>query len=369
MKLKLVFSWATAALILVACGGGNNSAPKAYVAGDSLNDVGVFGARFTVQSSNPASPYLVWPEHVANAYQLNKLCPAYNASLAAVADCTGYAVGGAQINPVSLTRTSGLVTGATIGSDSTPSSIVKQIQDMGTGRTFGAQDLIMVDGGGNDVNALASSLLEGLNPMNPFAAQALTAYRTVLKDLLPPAAVDAVANTDTNGLINLGGAYMQQTAVMLSSAIKTHLIAQGASRVVILNLPDLSKAPVLNTQPAPVPAIMAGWADAMNSKLTAELSAESAKVVIVDFKGILNGFVAAPSSAKIGLVSLSNAKDKACGTTPITSCTDTLLDAGAPAPADWRTYLFADNLHSTPFGNELLAQSVRSAVTAKGWSY
>jgi outer membrane lipase/esterase len=364
-RLKLWASALGAALVLAACGGGDTASffPKAYVAGDSLNDVGVFGARFTVQSGNPASPYLVWPEHVANAYQLDSLCPAYNALLASVAHCTGYAVGGAQINPVSVIRTGGWVTGASIGSDSSPMSIVKQIQDMGAGRRFASNDLIMIDGGGNDVNALASTLLEGLGGNTA----GIPAYKTILSDLLPTASVTAVLDTDTNGLINLGGAYMQKTAKMLADAIKTNLIAKGAGRVVILNLPDLSKAPVLNSAGASAGAIVNAWAQAMNAQLASELASESAKVLIFDFYSALNGFVDNPGSAGVGLVTLSNVRDKACGTTGITSCIDTTLDASGPS--DWRTYLFADDLHATPFGNELTAQAVRAAISTKGWTY
>lgn len=372
MNIKLTLASAMALFLLAGCGGDDTAptpTPKAFVAGDSLNDVGVFGARATVQSANVSAPYLVWPEIVANSYKLNKLCPAYNAALSTIVDCTGYAIGGAQINPVVLSRSQGLVVSATIMSDVTPMSIVKQIQDMGAGRTFGSQDLMMIDGGGNDVNALASAFFEGLNPLNPFATQALSAYKAVLKDLLPATSVDAVASNDTTALTNLGSAYMQQLAVMLANAIKSNLIAKGAARIVVLNIPDLSKTPALNALTAPVPATMGAWADAFNTKLVSELSAETSKVLVVDFKSILNGYVAAPSLAKVGLVSLSNARDRACGNKAISSCTDTFLDAGPPSPADWRTYLFADDLHATPFGNELMAQSVRSAIASRGWSF
>ncbi|WP_395667782.1 SGNH/GDSL hydrolase family protein [Rhodoferax sp.] len=356
-----------AAIVLVGCGGGTSEPPKAYVAGDSLNDVGVFGIRFTVQSSNPSNPYLVWPEHISNGYRLNTLCAAYNGTLAPVAGCTGYAVGGAQINPVTLTLTSGLVTGATVDSDATPESIVKQLQDMGSGRNFAHYDLIMVDGGGNDVGALSQALLEGLTLGNPFAAQALAAYRTMLKDLLPAATVDAVLNTDSTGLANLGAAYMQQTAIMLANAVKTNVLAKGAGRVVVVNLPDLSKAPALNTAGPQAAAIVNGWAQAFNATLSAQLSADSARVVIFDFYSTLNSFVANPSSATIGATALTNVTDKACGTTNIAVCTDSLLNGSGPA--DWSTHLFADSLHATPFGNQLMAQSIRSAINAKGWTF
>ncbi len=208
MKWRLSLVGLAAAALVAACGGGDGPQPQVYVAGDSLNDVGVFGRRSTVQSADTSNPYKVWVDHVAANAGVDSLCAAYDgtADFAPKAGCTGYAVGGAQINPVTLQRTSGLVSGAAIDSDSTPMSIVQQIKDMAAGRTFEPHDLILVDGGGNDANALASSLLEGLNPNNPLRAQAIAAYATILKDLLPAATVDAAlaaAATDPTTLIQL----------------------------------------------------------------------------------------------------------------------------------------------------------------------
>jgi outer membrane lipase/esterase len=369
-QFKLLALTACALFVLSGCGGGdsvtppaNQASPASFVAGDSLVDVGVFGARFTVQSSNAAKPNLVWPELISNGFNLGKLCAAYSgAAFTPVANCSGYGVGGAQINPVKIDKTGGFVSGATIGSDTNAMSIIQQITDMANGRAFGSKDLILIDGGGNDINALATSLLEGLGG-NPAA---IPAYKKVLKDLLPTQAATIDAAATPTDLVNLGGAYMQVAATMLANAIKTKLITSGAQRIVVLNVPNLSRTPDLISQAAAHPALN-GWALAFNNKLTSELGSESAKVEIVNFYGLLDTYTSNPGSAAIGAVSLSNVTSKACGTTNVTACTDTLLDASGPT--GWRTYLFADGLHSTPFGNELLAQSVRSAITAKGWTY
>jgi outer membrane lipase/esterase len=373
MTWRLTLIGFATAFAIAGCGGGDPVEPprQVYVAGDSLNDVGVFGVRFTVQSANAGSPYTVWTEQVAQAAGVASLCAAYkgNESFAPVANCTGHAVGGAQINPVSLQRTSNLVSGATIGSDATPMSIVQQIKNMAHGRTFGSKDLILVDGGGNDANALASSLLEGLNPANPFRAQAIGAYATILKDLLDDATVDAAVTLALGGnptaLIQLGGAYMQAAATMLSSTIKSELLAKGAQRVVLLNLPDLSKTPALNAQPDQGKDIVRAWSQAMNAQLQTDLASES-RVLVVDFYATINGWVSNPASGSIGLASLSNVTTRACGNVTITNCTDSGLDSSGPG--DWRTHLFADNLHSTPFGNQLLANVVQARIASKGWN-
>lgn len=367
MKWRLSLVGLATAALVAACGGGDE--PMVYAAGDSLNDVGVFGVRFTVQSADASNPYKIWVDHIAASAGISSMCAAYdgNAAFAVQSGCTGYAVGGAQINPVTLLRTGGLVSGATIGSDTTPMSVVQQIKDMASGRTFGPQDLILIDGGGNDANAIATSLLEGLAG-NP---QAIAAYSDILKDLLPATTVDAAVAaaiatpSSPTALIELGGAYMQATAAMLTSAIQTELLAKGAQRVVVLNLPDLSKTPALNTQPDSAKAIVSAWAQAMNTKLQSDLGAEP-KVLIVNFFGTLNGWVADKGSARIGLVSLSNVTERACGNTSAASCSEAALDTSGPG--DWRTHLFADNLHATPFANQLTANHVQAQIKAKGWN-
>jgi outer membrane lipase/esterase len=365
MTWRLTFIGFATALAMAGCGGGDPvTAPQVYVAGDSLNDVGVFGFRFTVQSANAGSPYKVWTEHVASAAGVASLCAAYNgaASFAPVANCTGHAVGGAQINPVNLKLNDKVVTGVDIGEDSIPLSIVQQIRNIAQGRTFASKDLILVDGGGNDANALATSLLQGLAGNSA----AIGAYATILKDLLDDSAVDAaVAQGDLATLIQLGGAYMQAAADMLSSAIKSELLAKGAQRVVVLNLPDLSKAPALNTQPDDAKGIVRAWSQAMNAGLQTKLGSES-KVLIVDFYSALDGWVSNPSSGTVGLASLSNVTSRACGSTDIPLCTDSGLDASGPS--DWRTHMFADDLHATPFGNQLLANFVQARIATKGWN-
>jgi outer membrane lipase/esterase len=360
---KWVLSASMAALLvagLAGCGG-SPTANKVYVVGDSLNDVGVFDTRFTVKSIDTSNPYRVWTEHVASGVEADYPCAAYAGlqGFAAKSGCTGYAVGGAQINPatVSLSDPGRVVTSVTIDSDASPFSIIQQIKDAGKS-SFSSVDMVLVDGGGNDANALANTLFQGFSG-NPIGT---AGYKTILKDLLPASVVDPVV--DPTGLANLGGAYMQTAATMLANAIKTELIAKNVHRVVVMNLPDLSKTPGLSTAPASVKAIAAGWAQAFNAQLQTELGSES-KVLIVDFYGKLNDWVADPSSAKLGLLALTNVTDRACGTTSARDCQESVLNVSGPS--DWRTHLFVDDLHATPFANQLVATWVLGQIKAKGW--
>ncbi len=348
---------------VVGCGGGGSSTPKkVYVAGDSLNDVGVYGMRFTVQSGDAKNPHRVWTEHVAASIGAAYPCAAYDGlqSFAAKSGCTAYAVGGAQINPATLNRTGVAISSVTIGSDTAPQSVIQQIKDVGK-NTFRYEDMVLVNGGGNDINVLLTSLSEGLllgyTPANAFA------YKTVMKDLLPATMVDSTPNTPAD-LTVLGTQYMQALATSLSNAVKAELLVKEAQRVLVLNLPNVAKAPILNTS-APVVQDLAGTLTrAFNAQLQKELGGES-KVLIVDFDAKLGDWINNPTNAKLNGFNLTNVTAKACGTTALRDCSDAVLNASGPS--DWKTYLFVDDLHATPFAYQLMGQWVTEQIKAKGW--
>ncbi len=104
--------------------------------------------------------------------------------------------------------------------------------------------------------------------------------------------------------------------------------------------------------------------DAERTRSQGELGSES-KVLIVDFYGKLNDWVADPSSGKLGVLALTNVTDRACGTTSARDCQES--DLNTTGPSDWRTHLFVDDLHATPFANQLVATWVLGQIKAKGW--
>ena len=363
-----------AASLLVACGGGGaDTTPAApiqtvKVMGDSIADSGTFGYKFTVQGAAPTGPSStpIWPEMVASSYG-STLCPHYvftGSAFNSTAGCTNYAIGGGRINNFTA--------------PTSPVSIVQQLSDAGNDG-FGAGDLLLIDGGGNDAADLIGAYLAA-------SRDGGAAYRAVLSTLLP---VNAGLAGGANGMAQVGGAYMAALADKFHGAIDANALKKGAMRVAVLNMPAIDKTPRLQQvlggitasagpeASAQVQGLLKAWLEAFNAQLAARFAGND-KVVVVDFYTAFNDQVANP--AQFGL---TNAKNTACQVTSVggdglpaytfPTCTVTALSAqtppaGATGGADWwKTYAFSDSFHPTPYGHQLVSQLVSRALARAGW--
>lgn len=366
-----------AASLLVACGGGGaDTTPAApiqtvKVMGDSIADSGTFGYKFTVQGAAPTGPSStpIWPEMVASSYG-STLCPHYaftGSAFNSTAGCTNYAIGGGRINNFTA--------------PTSPVSIVQQLSDAGNDG-FGAGDLLLIDGGGNDAADLIGAYLAA-------SRDGGAAYRAVLSTLLPVATVNAGLAGGANGMAQVGGAYMAALADKFHGAIDANALKKGAMRVAVLNMPAIDKTPRLQQvlggitasagpeASAQVQGLLKAWLEAFNAQLATRFAGND-KVVVVDFYTAFNDQVANP--AQFGL---TNAKNTACPVTSVggdglpaytfPTCTVTALSAqtppaGATGGADWwKTYAFSDSFHPTPYGHQLVSQLVSRALARAGW--
>lgn len=367
--VKLATSIAAVAL-LAACGGGDiMTTTSVRVAGDSLSDSGTFGFRFTVQGSATA-PLPIWTEVVAQGVGVSALCARNVATSAttvvlnpsAVA-CTSHAVGGARINPIGTAN------------DTTPFSVVQQLTNLAADATFKETELLLVNGGGNDLADLVGAFLA-------ISIDNGAAYTSLLAEL----GITPTANTP-EALAQAGVAYATALADKLVAAIDSQALSQGARRVVVLNAPDIIKTPrfqqvlagVSATAGAPAAAqvaVVAGqWVQAFNGRLSSQL-ANRPTVAVVDFFNEFNTWIAIPANH-----GLTNTSTPACPVTgrdsiglptySIQSCSAQSLSASPPAgSADanwWRTFVFSDNFHGTPKTNELMGNLVLQTLNAKGW--
>lgn len=395
------------ACALVACGGGggNSGVNKTQVttlkvAGASLADSGALGYKFTVQ---PSSTYpLVYTERIAATYGTSQLCSAYlgratQNNAAADANCSNFAVAGASVNNYNMDADAALPTFAQSG--------VKQLADMAAASDFTSGDLVLVgEFAANDVATLVT------------AYSALSAggtdFRTMLLTLLPQATVDGLIGT-AQGRASLGVLYMQKIADKLRDAINTSLIANGATRIAVLNCLDVTLTPKLQAalaqlrlgeanDPTNYPAgtannfqaMVRAWVQAFNTQLDANMAPYGSKVAVVDFYTNFVAEMADPTQYGLtdvtytvcdeivnsgSTTSIATAGSTSLSTvvsgvpTVAAACTSTAASALTPQHSAvngtnwWKTYLFADNFHPTPYGHQLLAQLVAKRLTEAGW--
>jgi phospholipase/lecithinase/hemolysin len=343
-------------------------APRVFVAGDSLADVGTFGFKATVQSAaNPAAGYPVYPEIVARDLGAGSLCSYFSSSDSLVftthAGCTDFAVGGAQV-----------VSSVSRGGSALPYSVQYQLEHAvaANGGAWKAGDLVIVDAGANDAAGLATSYRDA----RASSASSQAIYAALLAQQLDASTIQqALAQPDGGSVA--ARLYMQEVARTLWTAVKANTLDKGATRVVLLNVPDLSLTPKFRTianeiataegaaAGAAFQAALRQWVVAFNTELAALVAGES-RVVLVPYFEDLTAEVANP--AAFGLTNATGAVCPPAGDFP--ACTDAALDASPPAGLAagwWKTWAFSNEFHPSPRGHELLAASVERTLTRAGW--
>lgn len=384
------------AALLAGCGGGGTgtAVPVAEiktvkVMGDSLADVGTFGFKFTIQP-NPVIPaeYRTYPERVAlTYYKLSEHCNYFTFTgttfvpNTAKTGCTNFAVAGGRIN------------GAGAGlTGSHPQIIENQLIASVAAGNHTANDLLLIDGGGNDAADLVSAYLGATTPTG------LANYVTFLKSLgaayLPAATVDAAVATGAAGVASIGTQYMTALASKFYDQIKAQALDKGATRVAIVNAPNITLTPRLQRVLAGVAvaagggatgaaaaqqagALFTSWVQAFNAELVRK-SAGNKNVAIADLYSTLNTLVADPKN-----YALENTSTPTCPVTgteagtglpsyTLSSCTAEYLADHQPVgvtnnPSWFNHYLFSDDFHPTPTGHSWGARAICKTLFDQAW--
>lgn len=369
-------------LLLAACGGGSSadtttkvSIASVKVFGDSLQDSGTFGYKFTVQGADS----LIYAERVAANYG-QTLCNFFTftgttfAANTAKAGCTNFAIGGGRITYTG--------TGA---SPANPLNVGVQMATYASVGSYTASDLVIIDGGGNDSADLVGAYLS-------IPKDSAASYSALLGTLLTPTQIGTALAGGASTTAAIGGDYMKALADKFYASIKATVLDKGATHVVVMNIPDITITPrfqmVLDsiaaaygggtagaTARAQSQALFQGWMTAFNTELTAKLGSDD-RVVVVDIFTGFQTFAATPAQ-----FSLTNVKTPACPITGVGSdglptytfptCTATALSAAPPAGASgadwWKSYAFSDSFHPTPYGHQLVQQAIGKSLATKGW--
>jgi len=379
---------ASAVFITTACGGGGGRDPdpapspapaaasggppsRLIVAGDSLADVGTFGLKATVQNAaNPSVGYPVYPELVASALGTGRQCNFFSSSdgtaitttFTTNPGCTNFAVAGAQlVNPV--TRRGNQV----------PLSLEFQLESAiaANGGAWQPGDLILIDAGSNDAAGLADAFLDARGGGGDAAI-----FLALLRQQLDASTItQALAQPDGESVA--AGLYMQRVAQTFWNTVKANTLDKGATRVALVEVPDLSLTPrfrdiaanLSTTEGAAAAtafqAALRQWIVGFNTELN-RLAAGDARVAVVPYFADFSAQNTDPAAS--GLTNSTQASCPPAADFP--ACTDAALDASPPAglsPGWWKTWFYSDNFHPSPRGHELLAASVDRTLAQAGW--
>ena len=395
------------ALALAGCGGGGDStisAPQGrysslVIFGDSLSDVGTYkvgaiaaagGGKFTVNSPTAKN----WTEVLAAQYSLAAPCAAQTGfssiipSLPAVAiqnnsSCRNYAQGSSRVStpagPSSVAIQQAIVASALksgasqaqanqaainagfgLGLIASPVTYQMANHLANAGGSYDGRELVAILAGGNDT-------FLNLNGVQSAAAGGATAVAAAQFAGWSPGVQASVA---AGGAAAAGAAQqaaiagMAQAGTELAAAINTQVVAKGAKYVAVANLPDVSQTPFTASFDPATKGFVRLLVTTFNSALKAGIAGQPG-VVYVDLYTQGQDQFANPAN-----YGLSNVTDRACASVSAANplapsslgCTSASL-----VPGDSSKYLFADDVHPTPFGSALIAQAVTKSIVAAKW--
>lgn len=362
----LAFSIAAA---LAACGSGDAPDPGAIrytrqvVFGDSLSDVGTYavgaigeagGGRYTINGDigrhDPALTGRIWIEALAWEAGWSEPCAAQtglsgNAAYGAPVpvqdhlDCFDYAQGGARVtDPIGPENPAA---GSPVGGMTVP--VARQVANhlARTGGRFSGDEIVFVMAGGNDALALLDELEAGAGAAEQIGGPAAAAAYVAAN---APRAVERMAAAGAE----------------LAAIVTRAIVGNGASRVVVNNLPDLGNAPAATARDAATRQLILAMVEAFNHTLRAGLGS-SERILYVDALALSRDQILRPEA--YGIV---NSTVPACAVNALASsslvCTvDTL------AWIDAAHYMFADDVHPTPYVHALFARHVAQQMMQRGW--
>jgi len=321
-----------------------NRIRQVIVFGDSLSDVGTYkvgdiaavgGGKFT---TNPGP---VWPETIGLLLgtRVTPFRQGY-AGTSQVLGGTGFAMGGARVSqqPGVDCNPDPFPDGPCTAQLTIP--VTQQITDYLTanGDRFTRNQIVFVLAGANDI--------------------------TFQLDVLQ-AKVQADVPADQATLEAL--AAVQQAAVDLAGQVQ-RILAKGATRVVVLNMPEVTNTPAGKALPEPVRQLLAGMVQLFNGTLAAGVSGTGA--TLLDLYAEVQRVFANPGAYLVHELNVP-----ACDAAKIAAITNGLETGGSSLFCSRQTlvqngaaitYFFADGKHPTTLGHLIFARFVLIEVWKRG---
>jgi phospholipase/lecithinase/hemolysin len=379
-----------AASILAGCGGGGagDQSPKVKFTsqvsfGDSLSDVGSYapaggavalagGGQFTINIPGAKSN---WTELMAAQVGLQATsCAAVtggnNVATQTHAGCYAYGQGGARVTiDQGIGYTGPEAAGAYPGAMT--ESVSKQIaRHLGTVTNFSGGEIVYVLAGANDILIKLGGLTAAVTAQ---VAADIGSGACVPADMQASNCVPAATTTAVTAAVT----DVATAAGQLAALINTQITGKGATHVVVVNVPDVASTPFGTSLSASAKGVLGTMVSTFNAQLKAGL-ANNANVLLVDAYTVNHDQII--NQTPYGL---TNVTTTACNVAPgsflathfpTSSGDGSSLGCTTANPATMTTgesgdthYMFADDVHPTPYGYWLLARYVAKEMLVKGW--
>jgi phospholipase/lecithinase/hemolysin len=317
---------------------------QVVVFGDSLSDVGTYRVGLIAQVGGgkfTTNPGPVWSETIG--FLLGARVTPYRVGFGGVSQVlggTGFAMGGARVSEQpGIGCNPDPQSGACTAALTIP--VTQQITDyLGANNdAFTDRQLVFVLAGANDIFFQ------------------LGAFQAKVGAGVPPAQAQAEA---------LGA--VQQAAMELVAQVQ-RIIAKGATKVIVLNVPDITATPFGKAPTtAPVRPLIAAMVQTFNATLASGLAGTIA--MRLDLLGEFNRILGNPGAFGFSEINLP-----ACDADKIAAITNGAETGGSSLFCSFRTlvqngaaftYLFADGVHPTTRGHLHIARFVLVAIWKRG---
>ncbi|MDP1999838.1 MAG: SGNH/GDSL hydrolase family protein [Rhodoferax sp.] len=382
--IKLTLSCLAAAALLTACGGDDGKIQFTQVVtfGDSISDTGTYqvgtiaqlgGGKFSVNGTATK----VWSDALATSLGAPAQCAAQTgmlpnngvtgAAVVNVAACNNYAQGSSRVTEVG-SGPRGVALQKAFNEKNLglmADSIQNQInRHLTKATTFGPNDLVTVNGGGND-------FFMQLGAVGAAAGGGAAAAGTATVAGWPANTISIVSAGGGAAATAAAGAAvtaMGQAGAELASYVKTLIVAKGARYVVVRNLGDLNATPLGAAFDANTKFLSTALTTTFNAQLKQGLAGVAGVIYFDDYA---RGQAAIANPATSGY---SNITSAACGPDAFSAQGETIgnsiiCNVNTLIKGDTSKYLFADTVHPTPYAHQDAANYTVTLMRNAGWNF
>ncbi|MGC9163510.1 MAG: SGNH/GDSL hydrolase family protein [Thiomonas sp.] len=293
-----------------------------------------------------------------------------------MANCTNFAQGGSRVSDANGIGHSG-------GALTLP--VTQQVQNYLTqfGGSFNGNQLVTVLAGNNDIfAALATVNASVTQAVTQAVTSALQQNPNLTQAQLAAIQASAQQNATTAAVANA-----QQTIAQAADALAAQvnlITSKGAKYVLVYTLPDSSLTPfgrglpytAANPPQSPPPGyvcdntvtstpcyLLSNLVQLFNQRLLNDLQGQPVKVL--DGYSLLNQEIANP--AQFGFTNVTTPWCNPATTSSLLCNVNTPYTAAGASTANLGSWLFADALHPTPAGYQVIANATLQAMKGFGW--